>query len=281
MKINLFDIKHVKKMALVAGVCAAGALVTSCIFLPDWNDGMITDKDKGTLVWSDEFDSSFNTAYWNYETGAGGWGNNEVQNYTDNGRNIEVSNGTLKIIAKKDGSSWTSARLTTKGKIHSKYGYIEARLKMPQGDSGIWPAFWMMPNDSAYGTWPRSGELDIMEYSPGTSGKQIFATVHHSTLGNEGADTYNTLGNRTDIDDKATEWHLYALKWTENYVEAFYDDVSLGVKYVNDGSGFVNWPYDKDYFVILNLAMGGNLGGPIPADMTEAVYEIDYVRWYK
>jgi len=256
-------------------------LFNSCMFLPPTHESGNECADMN-LVWSDEFDgSSLNMKNWVYETGNSGWGNNEVQNYVTDSANSTVSNGTLKINAIKKNGEWTSARIVTRGKHSWKYGYMEARIKVPSGISGIWPAFWMMPEKSVYGGWPRSGELDIMEYSPATAGEGTFATVHHSaSKENSGSDKYDSLGKKV-IKNRTSEFHTYALKWTETYVEAFYDGESLGVKYVNDGKGFVNWPYDQEFYIILNLAMGGNLGGAIPSDMTKAVYEIDYVRVYQ
>lgn len=269
-----------EKIKMVASVAFIASIFTSCIFLPPSHDE--TGNENMTLVWSDEFEGTkLNLKNWAYETGKTGWGNNEEQNYVTSAANSTVSNGTLKINAIKTSSGWTSARLVTKGKHSWKYGYMEARIKLPEGTSGIWPAFWMMPEDSVYGTWPRSGELDIMEYSPATSGEATFATVHHSSsASNAGTDKYDGLG-RAVISTRSSEFHTYALKWTESYVEAFYDGKSLGTKYVNDGRGYVNWPYDQNFFIILNLAMGGNLGGAIPSNMTKATFEIDYVRVYQ
>ena len=265
--------------------------VSSCGFLPE-DEEKTLNKNGLTLVWSDEFDSGSvpSNSNWTHEV----WGpkkyNNEEQYYTNSEKTAYISDGTLKIKAYKENGNWYSARLKTENATGShswKYGLFEAKIKMPKGN-GVWPAFWMMPHDptgnsgnGSYGVWPRSGELDIMEYSPGTQGSKVYATVHHSKSSSEAEkDSYSTLGSKV-INDAATEWHTYAIQWTAEYIEVFFDDVSLGIKYYNDEKGWVNWPYDQKFYIILNLAMGGNLGGSIDSSLTEAIYEIDYVRVYQ
>jgi Beta-glucanase/Beta-glucan synthetase len=263
-------------------LCAAAGMTTSCIFSPE-QESSDDPKSGLSLAWSDEFDSGSvpSSANWVKEVAKKGAVNNEVQAYVDNDETAYVSDGTLKIKAVKDSSgSWTSARLKTYGLHYWTYGYMEARIKMPSGN-GVWPAFWMMPENSSYGSWPRSGELDIMEYSPSTTAGRTYATVHHSkSSASDGTDSYSSLGTKT-FDDATTAFHTYGLKWTDSYVEAFYDGTSLGTKYYNDGNGKINWPYDKNFYIILNLAMGGTLGGSIDSSLTSATYEVDYVRVYQ
>ena len=237
------------------------------------------------LVWSDEFDSGTvpSKNNWTAEVWNPGKVNNEVQYYKDSEKNAYVSDGSLKIKAYKEDGNWYSARLKTE-KLHSwKYGYFEAKIKMPAG-KGVWPAFWMMPEDSKYGGWPRSGEIDIMEYSPSTTQSAVYSTVHHSTsASNQQADTYPSLG-RKEIGDATTQWHTYGLLWTENYIKAIYDGKELDKIYYNPKrteDNWVKWPYDQNFYIILNLAMGGVLGGAIDPALTEAIYEIDYVRVYQ
>lgn len=264
--------------------------VSSCGFLPEDEDKV--DKDGMTLVWQDEFDSDTVTTQsnWAHEIWPKGKVNDEKQDYINSTETAYVSDGTLKIRAYKENGNWHSARLRTENASGSrswKYGYFEARLKMPKGN-GVWPAFWMMPHDpsgnsgdkGAYGGWPCSGELDIMEYSPSTTGNRLYATVHYGTDWNTGH-RYTSLGGK-NISDATSEWHVYGLRWTDEYVEAFIDDVSLGTKYYNDRKGeWATWPYDQKFYIILNLAMGGTLGGSIDPNLTEAIYEIDYVRVYQ
>ena len=273
---------------LTAGVLALAA--PSCGFMPE-DDEETVDKDGMKLVWSDEFDSGSvpSKSNWVREVWSKGKVNNEEQAYIDSKDTAYISDGTLKIKAYKKDGNWYSARLKTEnasGSLSWKYGYFEAKLKMPKGN-GVWPAFWMMPHDptgksgdGAYGTWPRSGELDIMEYSPGKTGDKLYATVHYGTHWKDDH-RYTSLGDKY-ISGAADEWHIYGLRWTDEYVEAFIDNVSLGTKYYNDQKGnFATWPYDQKFYIILNLAMGGDLGGSIDPSLTEAVYEIDYVRVYQ
>ena len=274
------------------------------------------------LVWADEFDDDgvLDTDNWNRLNWKKGVVNNEVQAYSDDAQYSVVKDGTLKIYAKKSGSNWTSARIDTSNKQKFKYGYFEARIKQPVAytatsesesnmlvdeeenpvNNGVWPAFWMMPNaveevdeegntvnhpDGMYGVWPRSGEIDIMEYSPVTHGKSAYATLHHSQSEDKAdVDTYPSLGFKkieTPTYDNESDWHTYGMLWTEGTLEAFYDGVSLGNVYFNSKRGWVDWPYDQDFYLILNLAMGGTLGGAIDSNMKMAVYEIDYVRVYQ
>ncbi len=274
------------------------------------------------LVWSDEFDDDAldTTDKWNRVVWAKGKVNREVQAYSADAQYSVVEDGTLKIFAKKSGSNWTSARIDTSDKQKFRYGYVEARIKQPVAytstteseenmlvddegnpvNTGVWPAFWMMPNacseedeegnvinypDGRYGVWPRSGEIDIMEYSPSTHGKDAYATLHHSDSESKSdVDKYPSLGYKVigiPSYDNKSDWHTYGMLWTEDTLEAFYDGESLGVIYVNPRKGWVEWPYDQDFYLILNLAMGGTLGGDIHSDMKMAVYEIDYVRVYQ
>ena len=290
-----------KHLAAVASslLCAGLLTVTaiSCGFLPEDEDKKL-DLSGLKLVWSDEFDSETKSApsesNWTHEVWNAGAVNNEQQAYKKDLKYAYVSNGTLKIVAKKEGGKWNSARIKTEDAngTHSwKYGYFEARMKMPEG-KGVWPAFWMMPHDPTgksghgpYGVWPRSGELDIMEYSPATTRNKLYATVHHSMSADaQDTDSYSSLGGRF-LEDAATNWHTYGLRWTETYVEAYIDGTPIGARYYNSSynssTPWVKWPYDQKYYIILNLAMGGNLGGGIDSSLTEATFEIDYVRVYQ
>ncbi len=183
----------------------------------------------------------------------------------------------MKIKAYNNGSGWKSARLNSKQSW--KYGYIEARMKITDR-KGAWPAFWMMPQNSEYGRWPASGEIDIMENAPARCGDhRLFSSLHASGHYNEnpasiGAKTYNS--------NLSSEWHTVGVLWTEEKITAYYDDVAVG-SYTNDGSGPVNWPYDKDFYIILNLAIGGNLGGDeyVNSLNRQAEFLVDYVRVYQ
>lgn len=267
-------IKLIEILLLVVAVF----LIISCIFIPE-EKTEITDKLKGTLVWSDEFDYSGmpNSSKWKYEIGASGWGNNEIQNYQSNTSNdvAYVSDGTLKIKAYKDGSTWKSARMNS---IQNwKYGYIEASMKVTNLN-GFWPAFWMMPSESIYGGWPGCGEIDIMENAPAVCGaNRVFSSLHAAN--HSGSDA-KSIGSSSSLEDLSSTWHTFGIKWTESQITAYYDGVEQGT-YNNDGTGYENWPYDQNFFIILNLAVGGNLGGAGYDNYDEAFLELDYVRVYE
>ncbi|MCQ2591200.1 MAG: glycoside hydrolase family 16 protein [Treponema sp.] len=270
------------KLFTVALVLISSVCTTSCFFF-DIEEEEPVKKDDMTLVWFDEFDYTGvpERTKWKYQTGTNaGWGNNELQNYLDNSTTATtaiVEDGCLKIKAFYD-NGWKSARLNSKA--HWKYGYIEARLKVTN-KKGAWPAFWMMPQTSDYGQWPDSGEIDIMENAPSTCGEnRVFSTLHAR---GHYADKGKGIGSKSFGSSLGDEWHTFAIKWDENKITAYYDDVAQD-SYTNDGTGSANWPYDKDFYIILNLAIGGNLGGSGDAAKlqgTGAEFLIDYVRVYQ
>ncbi len=227
-----------------------------------------------SLIWSDEFNTPGvpDQSKWDYDLGAGGWGNNELQYYTNRTDNVTVSNGTLKIIAKKEtyqGSSYTSARLLSKGKFSFQYGKVEVSAKLPAG-AGSWPAIWMLGDNFATAGWPTCGEIDIMEQK-GSDINKIFGTVHY--LGHSGA---GGVGSTTVINNVTTEFHKYGLIWNSASVQFLVDDVVF-YTFTNVS----NLPFNQKFFMILNLAMGGDFGGKIDPAFTSAMMEVDYVRVYQ
>ncbi|MBQ6782034.1 MAG: glycoside hydrolase family 16 protein [Treponema sp.] len=253
--------------------------VSSCGFLPE--DEEKVTKDGMTLVWSDEFDYTGvpDTTKWKYQTGhgVGGWGNNELQNYLDNittADTASVANGVLTIKAYYKDGEWKSARMNSKESW--KYGYIEARLKITD-KTGAWPAFWMMPQNSVYGDWPKSGEIDIMENAPAIGNHRVFSSLHAEGHGGENP---VSIGSKTYSESLSSEWHVIGLKWDAQTISAIYDGETMG-SYQNDGTT-KNWPYNQDFYIILNLAIGGTLGGNASAlQGTGAEFQIDYVRVYQ
>jgi len=248
------------------------------MFLPP--EEVIITPEKGTLVWSDEFDDGTvpDASVWTHEIGAGGWGNNEVQTYTNSSVNSYVSGGTLKIKALKADSTWSSARLVSRDNKEWTYGYMEIRAKLPVG-AGTWPAVWMMPADSYYGEWPASGEIDIMEHATSTSGLgNVFGTVHRQA----GYGAAGFSGGLRSIPGAGSSFHTYAVEWSANSIKWFIDDEYLGNTYSRSGgTGSAWWPFDKPFYFILNVAIGGNLGGAISPTLTQDILEIDYVRVYR
>lgn len=226
-----------------------------------------------TATWSEEFnvDGSPDATKWGYDLGAGGWGNNELEYYTSRTDNAVVSNGTLKIIAKKEsynGSSYTSARLTSFNKFSFKYGKLEIRAKLPAA-AGTWPAIWTLGTDYATNAWPACGEMDIMEQT-GADKTKILGTLHYP--GHSGG---NGDGGSTIISGATTDFHIYALQWDANSMKISVD----GVVYKTVANS-VSVPFNHNFFVILNVAMGGSLGGTVDPNFTTNTMEIDYVRYY-
>lgn len=230
-----------------------------------------------SLVWSDEFNgSSLNTSNWVAETGtgSGGWGNNELQYYTNRSQNLQVTGGNLVITALKEnygGMQYTSARIKTQGLKSFTYGKIEARIKLPSGQ-GIWPAFWMLGDNITSVGWPRSGEIDIMErinYEPNVHG-----TVHWDANG------YASFGRASGAID-FNQYHVYSIEWDTNYIRWFVDGIQYNEILIQNGTGNTE-EFQKPFFILLNMAVGGNWPGspnsstPFPAQML-----VDYVRVYQ
>lgn len=234
------------------------------------------------LVWSDEFNYEGlpDTERWGYDVGGHGWGNQELQYYTENRQeNARVENGKLIIEARKEtyqNNQYTSARLVTRNKGDWLYGRIEVKAKLPSG-KGTWPAIWMLPTDWSYGGWPDSGEIDIMEHV-GYDATTIFGTVHTEAF-NHSIGTQK--GGEITVNDCETAYHVYAIEWTEDKID-FYVDDSKYYSFSNLG-GYEKWPFDKRFHLILNIAVGGTWGGAQgvdPSVFPQKMY-IDYVRVYQ
>jgi beta-glucanase (GH16 family) len=228
-----------------------------------------------SVTWSDEFnvDGLPDATKWGYDLGNGnGFGNNELEYYTNRAENASVSNGTLKIIAKKEnysGFAYTSARLLSKGKYSFKYGKIEARAKLPAG-AGTWPAIWMLGDNISTVSWPACGEIDIME-EVGNQPNKIFGTLHHPNHSGANGD-----GATTMIPTATTEFHVYSLEWSPTIIKFAVDGTTF-YTFNNNGS----LPFNQNFFIILNVAMGGNFGGTVDPAFNSATMEIDYVRVYQ
>lgn len=233
------------------------------------------------LVWSDEFDGASGVlpdeTKWGFDLGNNnGWGNQELENYTNNPENVSLDgDGNLVITAIKNGNSYTSARIKTQNKFTQKYGRFEARLKTPYGP-GIWPAFWMLGENVNEVGWPQCGEIDIMELK-GQQPNMIHGTLHGPgySAGNAISSTYALQNGRFD-----QEYHIFAVEWTESKIDFFCDGYLY--KRITKGDVPGQWVYDHPFFLILNVAIGGNYVGfptaqtPFPQKMT-----IDYVKVYQ
>jgi beta-glucanase (GH16 family) len=234
------------------------------------------------LVWSDEFDgSSIDQDNWTFETGATGWGNNELQDYT-NGDNAEIVDEKLVITARKVNDnkiqgSYTSSRMVTLDKHDFLYGRMEIRAKLPSG-TGIWPAIWMLGSNISEVSWPACGEIDIMEYV-GYQPNTVHSTVH--TPAGYGADG---KGNSISLPTAEEEFHNYGIIWTEKFIRFYLNDPeNIRFTYSPSNKTEENWPFDKPQFFILNIAVGGDWGGAqgIDNSIFPQKMEVDYVRVYQ
>jgi hypothetical protein len=228
-------------------------------------------SDLPGLIWADEFgiDGPPNPANWTHEIGAGGWGNNELQHYTNRSQNSTVSGGFLKINLIKEnfsGAPYTSARLISKNKFEFKYGRVEVRAKLPAG-GGTWPAIWMLGADINQVGWPACGEIDIMEHR-GNEPNKIHGSLHYP--GRSGG---NPVTNTTTATNVSTTFHVYKVDWSAASIK-FYVDDNMFFNVPNSQA----IPFNKDFFMILNIAMGGTFGGAVDPAFTSSSMEIDYIR---
>ena len=282
---------------VVACVTSLALVVSSITFNPSTQKTVkaeVADPNASgwNLVWSDDFNgNSLNTSIWNRQTGGsdgGGWGNNELQFYTDRTDNSYVSDGTLKLVAKREnygGCRFTSARLNTAGKKSFKYGKMEARIRVLGGNQdGVWPAFWMMGDDGT--GWPYCGELDIMEHANGRD--YVEGTIHwgengtmnHTFWGSYvGGNYYRFTDN---VNNGITAWHTYGVTWDESSIKWYVDGNVYLVGYLGSNNAYA---FQKAHYFLLNLALGSNAtpytGNVAPNNSFQsATMEVDYVRAY-
>ncbi len=246
-----------------------------------------SEKDR-KLVWSDEFSITGqpDSSRWNYDLGDGcpnvcGWGNNELEYYTNDTKNVRIENDILIIEAHKDslgGKGYTSSRMVSKFKGDWLYGRMEIKAKLPKG-KGTWPAIWTLSTDWKYGGWPASGEIDIMEhvgYDPGV----IHGTIH--------TEAYNHVKQtqkegKITIADALDTFHIYAIDWTKDKIDFYADDKLYHSVSRGENDTFKEWPFDQKFHLIMNIAVGGNWGGAqgIDDSIWPQKMEVDYVRVYQ
>lgn len=241
------------------------------------------EKTPPRLVWSDEFSNpgAPDTSKWSYDLGGHGWGNNELQYYTNDARNVRVENGNLVIEARKDSfenKAYTSSRIISKHKGDWLYGRIEVRARLPKG-KGTWPAIWMLSTDWKYGDWPASGEIDIMEHV-GYDPEVVHGTIH--------TEAYNHV-KQTQKEGKITvagaqdDFHIYAVDWREDKMDFFVDNKLYHTVERDPKDDFKGWPFDQKFHLLMNIAVGGNWGGKEGVD--ESIWPqqmiVDYVRVYE
>ncbi len=246
---------------------------------------------KYKLNWHDEFDgNSLNMNYWSYQEGDGsqygipGWGNSEQQYYSQD--NVSINNGALKITARREnkgGKAYTSARIRTANKVAFTYGRIEAKIKLPPYQ-GLWPAFWMLPDTTTYGNWPNSGEIDIME-AKGRLPNETSAAIHFADNNNQHAYNTGTCDLNQTLSSNMKDWHTYAVEWESDSLFFYVDDICFFGSKCNQYSGVQGnsgQPFDKNFHILLNLAVGGmfdNYINPNDSDLPASM-EVDYVRWW-
>lgn len=268
LKVTMSKIKRSKFFVLFLAM----ALILP--FLPQMKTDAATNW---SLVWSDEFNgTSLNSSNWSAEigTGSGGWGNNELQYYTNRSQNLQVTGGNLVITALKEnygGMGYTSARIKTQNLKTFTYGKIEARIKLPTGQ-GLWPAFWMLGSNITSVGWPKCGELDIMERV--NNNAFVNGTVHWDANGHA---EFGRVSGNLDF----SGYHVYSVEWDSSYIRWFVDGVQFNEFYIANNTGNTE-EFQKSFFILLNLAVGGNWPGspnsstPFPSQML-----VDYVRVYQ
>lgn len=273
-------------------------LVAATLLVSIWNDAGIgvalqdqaVTAHPAELVWSDEFNTPNGSApdpqKWTYDLGGKGWGNQELETYSNRPQNVYIHNGMLVIqarketLAGKDGVArdYTSARLKTRGLFSQTYGRIEARIKIPSGQ-GLWPAFWMLGDDVDKAGWPRCGEIDIME-NIGREPSVVHGTIHGP--GYSGARGISAAYSMPGGGRFADDFHIYAVEWRPQEIQFFVDgNLYTTVLPTNLPHG-ARWVFDHPFFIILNVAVGGGWPGNPDATTTfPQTMEIDYVRVYK
>lgn len=272
---ELMIIKKNKTLKVVAVLILAA--IVSCNFEKNknWNE----------MVWNDEFDYSGlpDSTKWEYdmEGNAWGWGNDEAQYYTSQRKeNAWVENGLLYITARHEnyeGHNFTSARLVTRNNGDWLYGRVEVRAKLPTG-CGTWPAIWMLSTDWEYGGWPESGEIDIME-NVGYNPDSVFSAVHTATY-NHNIGTQKAAG--IELADCDEEFHVYAMEWDKDEINTYVDNNHV-FAFSNEDTGYKEWPFDKRFHLLLNIAIGGTWGGAQGVDTTifPQSLVVDWVRVYR
>jgi beta-glucanase (GH16 family) len=279
--------------ARCAGHCAFKALLLLWLTqsLPAFTERPTAPSGNSwTITWRDEFNSLGRSrpdpAKWIIETGGDGWGNDELEYYTNRPRNVFVEHGNLVIVARKerytgdDGVSrnFTSARLKTLGTFTQAYGRFEARIKIPRGE-GLWPAFWMMGDDIDRAGWPACGEIDIME-NIGKEPSTVHGTIHGPGYsGDKGPSAAFSLPGRRRF---AHDFHLFAVEWEPQQIRFYVDDALYATRTPGDLPAGAKWVYDHPFFILLNVAVGGNWPGP-PDSTTRFPQKmlVDYVRVYQ
>ena len=266
---------------LLLASCASSEEGDNKNLVPVEQGQSITEADKVGLVWSEEFEgNNLDNSTWTYDLGDGsafgipGWGNQEVQTYTASSKNLKIANGFLTITAIKenlDGKSYTSARIKSQNKFSFKHGQLKVRAKFPQS-KGTWPAVWLMgANLDAVG-WPNCGEIDLVEQN-GQEKNKVLGTVHWK---NTADNTNAKFSDEITAANVSADFKEYRLIWNENTIKMYVESVKYFDINLNE-----SLPFNQEFFLLLNVAMGGSLGGDIPASFNQDSMVIDYIRLYE
>jgi beta-glucanase (GH16 family) len=264
-------------VALRSFVCLLGSLLASCASMD------VPGYDGYVLDWADEFKGKeIDRTIWRHAVGGGGFGNNELQYYTNEATNSRIEDGLLVIEARRErkvGWPYTSAKLETYQRKSILYGRVEVRARLPEG-VGSWPAIWMLPEDNrSYGIgWPDSGEIDIVEHVGFDPGVVHFSI--HTAAFNHKAGTQKT--GIIAMPETTKDFHVYGIEWTPDFIRWYVDGKTVH-RFDNPGTGWQAWPFDKPYYLILNIACGGDWGGRqgIDNDSLPWRMEVDWVRVYR
>jgi beta-glucanase (GH16 family) len=277
------------KFSAITSLCAFSLFLLSC------NGGATAPPPPPggggySLVWSDEFNTSNgsqpDTSKWVYDTGGDGWGNHELEYYTNRAQNAQIQNGNLVITALQENykgpdgvtRNYTSARLKTQGLFAQAYGRFEARIKIPKGQ-GIWPAFWMLGNDIGTVNWPQCGEIDIME-NIGKEPGMVHGSLHGPSTTASTSDLTSTFALPAG-QNFSDDFHLYAVEWDPTAVRFYVDANLYATMTSSQWPAGGKWVFDHPFFIILNVAVGGDWPGPPDPSIFPQTMLVDYVRVYK
>ena len=286
------DVATVDENGLVTAHKAGNAFITLSNGLEEVTSRVAVEHTWGeySLVWSDEFEgTALNTDFWNIEVNGSGGGNQEKQYYTEREENLRVEDGNLIIEARKEeynNRQYTSARINSRDKKYFKYGKIEARIMFPKG-GGTWPAFWMMGNDYRQTGWPKCGEIDIIEHVGNQPRMASFAIHTPEKNGSRG----NNWSMRSYLDGLEENYHVYGIEWLEgdfNGMDRIYftidgERLAMAQEDAEHVDENYYWPFNKDHFIIFNLAIGGTMGGNVDDAMfaSPVLMKVDWVRVYQ
>jgi beta-glucanase (GH16 family) len=291
------DIKNINITNVTANIIKGAFAIAMIVFVACDTDETQEVAQLTNLIWQDEFsvDGPIDPTAWTYDLGDGtdqgipGWGNNELQYYTDRPENVTVENGVLVLTARQEsfmGSNYTSARITTQGIFEQQYGRFEARIRLPTG-KGIWPAFWLLGNDCDQNPWPQCGEIDIMEYL-GDGPTVVFGSVHGPGY-NAGDSISREYVLENDRFDEG--FHVFGIEWGPDYINYYVDgDLYNTITpetteeeaiTFNAPANSGEWVFNRPFYIIINMAVGGDLPGAPNAEteFPQSMY-VDYVRVY-